>query len=106
MNARVNRLYLLAALILAGCTAGERRQATIQRHWPASAIRTVEVEGVDGSLSVEAGSPNEITLIAHVRSTGVDPKPREENSGYFDTDLSGDTLRIAQQRARKHVAFP
>src|SRR5689334_18947577 len=106
MNSRRNRLYLLAALILAGCTAGERRVVTIQRHWPASGIRTIEVEGVDGSLSVEAGSSEEVTLVAHVRSVGIDPKQEEENSGYFETDVSGDTLRIAQQRARRHVSFP
>jgi hypothetical protein len=106
MNTRVNRLYLLAALILAGCTAGERRVVTIQRHWPASAIKTIEVDGVDGSLNVEAGSADEVTLVAHVRSVGIGPKQSEENSGYFDTDLSGDTLRIAQQRARRHVSFP
>ncbi len=104
MNTRVNRLYLLAALLLAGCVAGERRQVTIQRHWPASQIHTIEVDGVDGSLSVEAGPATEVTLVAHVRSVGRQPRAGEENQGYFDTDLNGDTLRIAQQRER-HRGF-
>ncbi len=101
MNIRMNRLYLLAALLLAGCVAGERRQVTIQRHWPASEIQTIEVDGVDGSLSVVAGSAAEVMLVAHVRSIGRQPRPREDNQGYFETDLSGDTLRISQRKEHR-----
>jgi hypothetical protein len=107
MNTRSHRVYLLTALLLtAGCVAGERREATIQRRWPASQIHNIEVIGVDGSLNIEAGSANEVTLVAHVRSIGVNPKTREENEGYFDTEVTGDTLRIGQQRERVRVGFP
>ena len=105
MNTPVQRLYLLAALLLAGCVAGERRVTTIQRHWPASDIHTIQVAGVDGSLSVEAGSPAEVTLVAHVRSRGHEPRAREENQGYFETDLSGDTLRISERKDHRRGFF-
>src|SRR5437764_14952434 len=106
MNTRVSRFYLASFLLLAGCVVGERHDATIQRRWPASAIRTVEVVGVDGSMDVEAGPPNEVTLIARVKSIGITPRNGDPNQGYFDTDLSGDTLRIGQERGRGHVGFP
>src|SRR5450759_3551177 len=107
MNAFVNRLYLLGAVLLVvGCTAGERRHEVIQRQWPASAIRTVEVDGVDGSLSVEAGSADQVTLVARVHSTGVEPRKRQDNHGYFETELNGDTLHIGQQKPHVHIGFP
>ena len=107
MNAFVKRLYLIGALLLVvGCSAGERRHEVIQREWPASAIRTVEVDGVDGSLSVEAGPADQVTLVARVRTIGVEPRKRLDNHGYFETDLSGDTLHIGQQKRRVHIGFP
>lgn len=106
MNTRVPRLSFACVLLLAGCVAGERHEATITRHWPASAIRNVEVNGVDGGMDVEAGAPNEVSLVARVHSIGVAPKPNSENQGFFDTDLSGDTLRIGQDKGRVHVGFP
>jgi hypothetical protein len=100
------KAYLLGLLFAtAGCVAGERHVSTIERRWPASAIRTVELEGVDGSLTVEAGASNEISLVAHVRSVGFDPKEHAENEGFFETDLSGDTLHIGQKK-QVHVRFP
>src|SRR5712691_4562873 len=107
MDGFVNRLYLLGALLLVvGCTAGERRHEVIQRHWPASAIHTVEVDGIDGSLSVEAGAPDQVTLIARVSSVGIEPRRREDNNGYFETELNGDTLHIGQQKRHVHISFP
>lgn len=107
MNPFVNRLYLLGAVLLvAGCAAGERRYEVIQRQWPATAIRTVEVDGIDGSLSVEAGGADQVTLMARVRSVGVEPRRREDNHGYFETELNGDTLHIGQQKRRVHIGFP
>jgi DUF4097 and DUF4098 domain-containing protein YvlB len=98
---------LIAALLMAGCMGvAERHQATVERTWPADAIRTVKIEGVDGSLTVEAGTKNEIALVATVRSFGVSPKKDAENSGYFETELSGDTLRIGQKKRKVHVHFP
>jgi Uncharacterized conserved protein len=106
MKTRANKAYLLGLLLVtAGCVAGERHSTTIERRWPASAIRTVELQGVDGSLTVEAGAPDEISLVANVRSVGFDPKDHAENEGFFETDLSGDTLRIGQKK-HIHASFP
>lgn len=95
-----------ALLLVVGCAAGERRYEVIQRQWPASAIRTVEVNGIDGSLSVEAGTADQVTLIARVRSAGIEPHKREDNHGFFETELNGDTLHIGQKRHRPHISFP
>src|SRR5712691_8835983 len=107
MYTRRLRFYFLAVLLLAaGCEVGERHQTTIQRRWPASQIRTVEVVGVDGNLVVEGGPPGEVSLVAHVTSIGVERHQRAENEGYFDTDLSGDTLHIGQKHGRVRIHFP
>lgn len=106
MNARSSGLYLPCLVLLAGCVVGSPHNATIQRSWPASEIHTIEVVGVDGSVDVEAGAANQVSLVARVRSVGVEPKPREENQGFFDTELTGDTLRIGQEHGRVHVGFP
>ncbi|HEV8657905.1 MAG TPA: DUF4097 family beta strand repeat-containing protein [Thermoanaerobaculia bacterium] len=107
MNTRLRRVYLLGFVLLAaGCVVGERHAATIQRRWPASSLRTIEVAGVNGNLSVEAGRPEEVLLVAHVRSVGRTPSRRAENQGYFETELSGDTLHIGQKDDRVRVHFP
>ena len=107
MNTRVGRLYLASGLLLlSSCVVGRRHDATIQRRWPAAAIRNVEVADIDGSMDVQAGPPNEITMVARVRSIGIEPRPNRENQGFFDTDVEGDTLRIGQERSRVHIGFP
>lgn len=106
MNTRAIRLFIFVAVALTACSGRERRVVTIARHWPASAIRTVEVNGVDGSLSVDAGSANEVSLVAHIRAVGVEAQPRVENQGFFDTDLSGDTLYISQPNAKSRFNIP
>jgi len=106
MNTRAARLYLASALLMTGCVVGQRHDTTIQRRWPATEIRTIEVVNVDGSINVEAGPPNEVSMVARVHSIGIEPHPRDENQGYFDTDLSGDTLRIGQEHRRMHIGFP
>ena len=106
MNTRFSTLYLPCLLLLTGCVVGTEHDATIQRRWPASEIHSIEVSDVDGSLDVQAGAPNEITLVAHVRAIGIEPKPREDNQGFFETELSGDTLRVGQDRGRVHIGFP
>lgn len=106
MNTGVARLYLASFFVLAGCVAGARHDATIQRRWPASSIKTIQVVDVDGSMDVEAGAADEVSLVARVHSIGIEPRSNRENQGWFDTDLSGDTLRIGRDRGRVHIGFP
>lgn len=108
LSERLGRHYLLAAtlLVLSGCAVGEKREVTAQRRWPAAGIETVQVDGVDGNLTVESGRPDEIVLVARIRSRGIEPETRQENSGYFQTELTGGTLRIGQKRPRVRVRFP
>lgn len=99
MNARYYRLYLpaLLALLTYGCVMGEQHVETITRSWPADGIKLVDVNGVDGSVDVTAGTGNEISLVAHVRSRNFRPDARKENHGYFVTTVDGSTLTIGRQ---------
>lgn len=100
MNSRNRYLYLLPAMLLMACVAGERHTVTINRTWPADGIHRLNVNEVNGSVNVEAGTANEITLVAHVRAYEK-PQPNLENQGYFKTDVSGDTLEIGRKHHRK-----
>ena len=107
MNSRTRRIYLLfAPLVLASCVVGRRTEETITRKWPAAGISRVEIKEVDGSVSIEAGDPNEITLVADVEARGFEPKKNEENHGYFKTTVSGDTLQIGREHERVIVRVP
>jgi len=107
MNSRSRRHYLLlSSILLASCVAGTRTEETITRRWPATGITRVEIREVDGSVSVEAGAVNEITLVANVEARGFQPKPNEENHGYFKTTIAGDTLQIGREHERVIVRIP
>jgi len=103
MNSRNRYLYLLPAMLLMACMAGERRTVTINRTWPADGIHRVHVNEVNGGVNVEAGNTNEITLVAHVRAYEK-PKPNEDNQGYFKSDVNGDTLEIGRKN-RHHITI-
>jgi hypothetical protein len=107
MNARTYRIYLpaLLAVLTYGCVMGERHVETITRSWPADGIKRVDVNGVDGSVDVTAGTGNEISLVAHIRSRDFQPDPKKENHGYFVTSLDSDTLTIGRQHG-VHIRSP
>jgi hypothetical protein len=107
MNSRTGRLYLLAAtILLASCVAGKSTHETITRRWPAAGINRVEIHEVDGNVSVEAGNSNEIALVADVRARGFERRKNEDNHGYFETVVAGDTLRIGREHQRVIVRIP
>jgi len=103
MNSRNRYLYLLPAMLLVACVAGERRVVTINRTWSSDGIHHLLVNEVNGSVNVEAGNTNEITLVAHVRAYEP-PKPNEDNQGYFRTEVNGDTLSIGR-KSRHRIRF-
>ena len=110
MNRRAPSLYLLLALAAVACGRVEGRSGrdtgtvTINRTWPASAIRELEVFEIDGSITVDAVAGNEITLVA--KATGdLEIKPGEENQGLFETSLDGQTLRIGRREHRRSRGF-
>jgi hypothetical protein len=114
MNSRNRTIYshsalLLAALsamfLVAGCgIVRERRITHIQHQWPAGTIRHIEVREIDGEINVEAGTDNEITMDATVRSS-VKPRDGQENQGYFRTEVAGDTLVIGRRNEHHFVFF-
>jgi molybdopterin-binding protein len=108
MNSRRRNLYLLSlAIVASSCgVAGERYETTINRQWPAGAIRSVELDEVNGSVTVEAGNATEVTLVADVTARGVAPDKRAENEGYFTASVDGDTLVIRKSRRKSEIRLP
>ena len=107
MNRPNRKLYLLAAatLLVAGCYEREggvsnASRATITRNWPAAGIAVVKVIEVDGNISVEASTNNEISLLATAKGD-LEVKKGEENDGLFETTLIGDTLRIGRKEKER-----
>lgn len=98
MNSRKRLIYsLLALTVAAGCNViGERKIVHISKQWPAAGVQHVEVNEVDGTINVEASDSNQITMEATVR-TRVPGKPNQENQGFFQTSLDGDTLTIGRR---------
>jgi hypothetical protein len=114
---RLNRTLYLLPIALAAIACGrveghvahsrDAASATISRNWPASQIRQVKVFEVDGSISVEAGPVDAISLVAS--ATGdLEIKKGQENDGLFETTIVGDTLRIGRKEHRRrgiHIPF-
>ena len=107
MNSPNRKLYLLAAamILAAGCYERERgasnaSRATITRNWPAAGIAVVKVVEVDGNISVEASTNNEISLLATAKGD-LEVKKGQENDGLFETTLIGDTLRIGRKEKER-----
>jgi DUF4097 and DUF4098 domain-containing protein YvlB len=102
MNRRTVNFYLLTILLsAAGCVAPATRQEIVQRTWPAGEIRNIEVREVDGSVTVDAGSPDRIVMVATVKSNR--PKPR---NGFFTASVEGSTLSIRRQGSKRRIRFP
>ncbi|HYC89244.1 MAG TPA: DUF4097 family beta strand repeat-containing protein [Thermoanaerobaculia bacterium] len=92
-------------LLTAGCYERERgvsnaSRATITRNWPAAGIAIVKVVEVDGNISVEASTNNEISLLATAKGD-LEVKKGQENDGLFETTLIGDTLRIGRREKER-----
>jgi DUF4097 and DUF4098 domain-containing protein YvlB len=104
---RTRAVYLLTASLLAtACAVGEKYETTVERTWPSAGIKTVHLNGVDGSLNVQAGNTDQVRLVAHVRSRGFQSAKNKPNEGFFEDAMQGDTLRIGQKKQRVHVSFP
>lgn len=107
MTRKTRNLYtlMLAVALVAGGCRTERRassetHATITRNWPASAIEEVTVFEVDGSITVEASTTNEISLLATAKGD-LEVKKGVENDGLFETTLAGNTLRIGRKEIKR-----
>jgi hypothetical protein len=96
MTQRKISLSLMSMLLLAGCVEGKHYEATVQRTWPANGIRRISLREIDGTIRVEAGAANEISLVAHVDSRGVAPNESKENKGYFLSSIEGDSLVLGR----------
>lgn len=105
---RLNRtLYLLAvAIFAAACFNIEQPDrepeatAVVNRNWPAAGIRAVEIDEVDGSITIEASATGQVTLQAQARGK-FELQPNDENQGLFRTQLDGGTLSISRKNRRR-----
>jgi hypothetical protein len=107
MTQRKISLFLMSLLLLAGCVEGKHYETTVQRTWPASGIKRITLREVDGTIHVEAGVANEISLVAHVESRGLGPNERKENKGYFRSTIEGDSLVLGREDGHSvHILIP
>ena len=107
MTRPIRNFWIIAALFAAGCgevATGPRQEVLVERQWPAAEIEKLRVSEVGGSITVDAINTTEIKLVATVRGRGIEIKPNQENKGLFETQLTGDTLRIGR-REKKHFRF-
>jgi putative adhesin len=104
LNSHSRVLYSLLLVTLVGCVALEERTARIDRKWSAAPIRRIEVRELNGTISVEGTTTSEIAMSAMVHARGIQPKPKEENQGYFQTEVDGDTL-VIRRREYGHFHF-
>lgn len=100
MTRRQISLFMMSLLLLAGCVEGKHYEATVQRTWPASGIRRINLREIDGTIRVEGGLPNEISLVAHVESRGIAPNDSKDNKGYFRSTVEGDALVLGREEGR------
>lgn len=107
MNSRQPIIYSLAAILLASSCGSqvERRMVRIERQWPAQSVRRIEVREVDGTITVDAGSSDQITLSAIVRSRNR-AKPSADNQGFFLSQIEGDSLVIGRRHEHNTIIFP
>ena len=108
MNSRNTARYSLVALMLStGCfVAGEHKTVRVEHSWPATTIHHLEVDEIDGTINVTAGVADQIHMVATVHARGKQPNAKQENFGYFRTELDGDTLVIRRDRDHFRFHFP
>ena len=87
-------------MLVASCIPVEEKRLQITRQWPAAAIRRLEVREVNGRINVEAVPGDQVSMVADVRSRGVQPNPKMDNQGFFRSEVDGDTLVIETRRTR------
>jgi hypothetical protein len=103
---RQRSLSLIAALaLLSGCVAAEERTAHFEQKWPASGIGELNVDEVNGTVTVHGDSPDAITMTANVRARGVRPDPKEPYEGYMNAEVDGNELSIRSRSVRHHGFF-
>jgi len=102
MNSRRSLIYSLLIVVAAtGCQlAGERKIVHIDKSWPAAGVQSIEINELDGTIDIQAAETNEIVLKAIVR-TRIPGKANQENQGFFQTRLDGDTLTIGREHERR-----
>ncbi|HEX7708538.1 MAG TPA: DUF4097 family beta strand repeat-containing protein [Thermoanaerobaculia bacterium] len=97
-------------LVLGGCGRIESRSqertagVTVTREWPAAGIRELRVTEVDGSITIAAAETDKISLVASGRGR-LNVRQGAENSGIFETELDGDTLRIGRRDSSRRKSW-
>src|SRR5688500_12584274 len=87
-----------------GAKTKKEKSITINRTWPAAAIKDVRVFEIDGSINVEAADTKDIVLVA-VATGDLELKADKENQGLFETRVDGDSLRIGRKEDNNRKKF-
>lgn len=100
---------LTAGLLMTACLApaGKSRRVTIEKSWPSAQVRSLQIEGFNGNITVNASNSASVKLVARLGSRRrMDADKLEEK--YLFTSLTNGTLSIREKGRRKGniVIFP
>lgn len=93
---------LAAGLLVTACHApeGKSRRVAIEKSWPSAQVRSLQIEGFNGDITVSASNNPAVKLVARLGNRRrMDAHKLEEK--YLYTSLSDGTLSIREKRRRK-----
>jgi len=92
-------ILLLASLVVAGCYEVEPKiSETVSETWPAAEIRTLELEGLNGTINVSSGPADQIRMDADIRAN----RPAKQ---LLEMSVADGVLRIHEKHQRRR-GFP
>lgn len=90
---------LIALSFLVGCYEEEMRiSKTVTESWPAAEIQELDLEGVNGTITIVASDDDEVTMTADIRA-------RRDPDGILKMSVEDGVLRIREQH-RRSKGFP
>ena len=92
-------LLLFTIFLVAGCYEEEMHSSkTVTESWSASEVQEIDLEGVNGSISILAGDDDEITLVAEIRA-------RRDPDDILKLVVEDGVLRVREEH-RRSKGFP
>ncbi len=99
-------VLLLFAFLLGGCHVSDsvRKTVTIEQSWPAAGIETIDLRGHNGSVRINVGTDDQVSLVANARTRHRDAE--ERISDFLKLEVDDGTLYIGERnRKRKRIVM-
>lgn len=99
MRRSLSMLLAVSAAVSAACYAPELRHAGFRQEWPASGIASVQVQGTNGRIEIEAAPTDTIRMAARVRSRRGGGEKKLED--FVVSRVADGTLTIREKKRRR-----